>query len=145
MTRRVLVTGSRVWTDRTAIWMALNQELQMFPEGIVVVHGGCRVDGKPAGADDIADRWAWGMKAAGHNVSVEMHEADYETFGKRAPLWRNQKMAESGIDVCHAFPLHGSHGTRHCITRCYAAGVNVVNHGYQPYSEQAREFAKAYG
>lgn len=138
--RRVLITGSHVWTDRTAIWMALNQELLTYDGTVVIVHGGC-----PTGADDIADRWAYGQAQMGWPVQVEKHAPDYETFGKRATLVRNQEMAESGIAVCHAFPLQGSTDTRHAMTRCLAAGVRVTNHGYLPYTTQAFEFAGAFG
>lgn len=133
------MTGSRDWVNRRLIWITLNQELIQFPEGIVVVHGGAR------GADDIADRWAWGMQSQGHKTAVEVHRPDYVTHGDRAPLVRNHEMAASGADVCHAFPLQGSMGTRHCMTRCYAAGIPVVNHGFQHYTYQAQAFAEAYG
>lgn len=137
--RRVLVTGSRDWVNRTAIWNALHAELVQFGE-ITVVHGGAH------GADDIADRWAWGMRAAGHLVNVEVHKPNYEMFSaRRAPLHRNQEMVEAGADVCHAFPIDGSTGTRHCMTRAIAAGIPVVNHGFQPYTREAKEFAKGYG
>lgn len=138
--RRVLVTGSREWLNRTAIWAVLNRELEQHPEGIIVVHGKCRT-----GADDIADRWAAGMKAIGLPVEIEEHEPDFDAHGDRAPLVRNREMAESGPDVCHAFPIEGSHGTRHCMTRAMAAGVPVHNHGYQAYTSQSREFAEAFG
>ncbi|AJD82481.1 hypothetical protein SHEEN_63 [Mycobacterium phage Sheen] len=136
--RRVLVTGSRDWKDRTTVWNALHQELIQFPEGIIVVHGAAR------GADDIADRWAWGMNQMGYKVRPEAHPADWEGLGKRAGIIRNQQMIDLGADVVHAFPLEGSVGTRHCMSRAYGAGIRVVNHGYQPYSRQAQEFSDAY-
>ncbi|AUV62018.1 hypothetical protein KIV63_gp26 [Mycobacterium phage SWU2] len=136
--RRVLVTGSRDWRDRHSVWNALHQELIQFPDGIVVVHGAAR------GADDIADRWAWGMHQMGYPVRPEDHPADWNGLGKRAGIIRNQAMVDLGADVCHAFPLEGSIGTRHCMSRAYAAGIRVVNHGYPPYSEMARQFSEAY-
>lgn len=137
--RRILVTGSRDWVARTTIWNALNQELLQFPDGIVIVHGGAR------GADDIADRWAWGMLQYQCRVQIEKYPADWELYGKRAGSIRNQQMVDLGADVCHAFPLEGSIGTRHCMARAMAAGIPVVNHGFHPYTEQAREFTRAYG
>ncbi|AGI61742.1 hypothetical protein PBI_ISCA_62 [Mycobacterium phage Isca] len=121
--RRVLVTGSRDWKDRTTVWAALRQELEQFGS-LVVVHGAAR------GADDIADRWAWGMAQAGYQVHVEAHPADWDGLGKAAGVIRNQQMVDLGADICHAFPLPGSIGTWDCIGRAEAAGIRVVNHGY---------------
>jgi len=137
--RRVLVTGSRDWAARTTVWNALHSELVQFPDGIIVVHGAAR------GADDIADRWAWGMRQAGWPVSAEAHPANWDRFGKRAGVVRNQEMVKLGADVCHAFPLGKSVGTRHCMARAMAAGIEVVNHGFAPFTTQAREFAEYYG
>lgn len=137
--RRILVTGSRNWKDRRTIWTALETEYLVAPRGIIVVHGAAE------GADDIADRWAWCAKQMGRVVDVEAHPPDYDKFGIRAPLRRNREMAELGAFVCLAFPLEGGTGTRHMMSRAMAAGIEVINHGYQPYTQQAREFVAAYG
>ncbi|AER26452.1 hypothetical protein FGG39_gp33 [Mycobacterium phage Saintus] len=121
--RRILITGSRDWVARTTVWAALNAELLRSPEGIIIVHGGAR------GADDIADRWAWGMRQYGCPVEIEMYPADWEQFGKRAGTLRNQVMVDLGADICHAFPLAQSIGTRHCMSIAQAAGIPVLNHG----------------
>jgi hypothetical protein len=123
--------------NRTAIWTALNQELEQFGE-VTVVHGGCRT-----GADDIADRWAWGANAMGHKVYIRTYLPDYGKHGDRATLIRNKKMAESGVDACYAFPLDGSRGTRNCMTHCFRAGVPIINKGFQSYTQQSRAFAEA--
>ncbi|ATW60194.1 ssDNA binding protein [Mycobacterium phage Ph8s] len=120
--RRVLITGSRVWKDRTTIWGALEAELQRSPNGLIVVHGGAR------GADDIADRWAWGMRP-GFNVTPELHRADWDRYGKRAGILRNIEMVKAGADVCLAFPLGNSVGTRHCMGAAEKAGIPVINFG----------------
>ncbi|ASR77170.1 hypothetical protein KIV66_gp63 [Mycobacterium phage MyraDee] len=136
--RRILITGSRDWVERTTVWNALNQELQTF-EALTIVHGGAR------GADNIADRWAWGMSQQGYNVVIEEHKANWERDGKRAGVLRNQEMVNLGADVCHAFPLGKSVGTRHCMARAMSAGIPVVNHGFEPFTKQAQEFVEAYG
>ncbi|SHS98831.1 gp62 protein [Mycobacteroides abscessus subsp. abscessus] len=137
--RRILVTGSRKWTNRRAIWTALETEYLVAPRGIVVVHGAAE------GADDIADRWAWCARQMGRLVQVEAHAPNYDKHGKRAPLVRNQDMADAGAFVCLAFPLEGGAGTRHMMSRAIAAGIEVINYGYQPYTQQARDFVAAYG
>lgn len=136
--RRILITGSRDWMARSTIWAALNQELQQY-RVLTIVHGGA------SGADDIADRWAWGMRQNGYLVEIERYPADWDGLGKRAGTIRNQQMVARGADVCHAFPLSDSRGTRHCMTRAMAAGIPVVNHGWKPFTQEAREFVEAYG
>ncbi|ATN92191.1 hypothetical protein SEA_TIPSYTHETREX_62 [Mycobacterium phage TipsytheTRex] len=121
--RRVLITGSRVWKDRTTIWEALATELRRSPNGLIVVHGGAR------GADDIADRWAWGMKQEGWNVLPELHRADWDRYGKRAGILRNIEMVKAGADICLAFPLGVSRGTRHCMAAAEKASIPVINFG----------------
>ncbi len=82
----------------------------------------------------------------GRVVDVEAHPPDYDKHARnRAPLVRNKEMAELGAFVCLAFPLEGGTGTRHMMSRAMAAGIEVINHGYQPYTQQAREFVAAYG
>ncbi|ALF00932.1 hypothetical protein SEA_SERENITY_65 [Mycobacterium phage Serenity] len=121
--RRVLITGSRVWKDRSLVWHALGIELQRSPNGLTVVHGGAR------GADDIADRWAWGMKQEGWHVLPELHRADWDRYGKRAGILRNIEMVKAGADICLAFPLGVSRGTRHCMAAAEKAGIPVINFG----------------
>lgn len=112
----------------------------MAATGIIVVHGAA------VGADDIADRWAWGASQMGCLVVPEGHPPDYEKYARnRAPLVRNQEMAELGAHVCLAFPLEGGTGTRHMMSRAISAGIEVINYGYQPYTQQARDFVAAYG
>lgn len=137
--RRVLVTGSRDWVDTAVIVSALNSEIYQFPEGIIVVHGGAE------GADKVADQWAWVMRQAGYPVRPEAHRPDYDRYpAKFAPLRRNELMASLGAGVCHAFPLEGGTGTRHCMTQAFANEIRVVNHGFQPYTQQAKDYAEAY-
>ncbi|AFI24974.1 hypothetical protein [Mycobacterium phage SWU1] len=119
----MLITGSRIWKDRTTIWEALATEYHRSFSGLTVVHGGAR------GADDIADRWAWGMKQEGWDVLPELHRADWERYGKRAGILRNIEMVRAGADICLAFPLGNSVGTRHCMREAERAGIPVINFG----------------
>ncbi len=129
---RVLVTGSRDWTDRNVIAQALLDARDKPPAGatpgrMVLVSGAC-----PTGADrlaeQLADRWDW---------QVERHPADWASHGKAAGFRRNEHMVALGADVCLAFlgPCssascreprpHGSHGTKHCAGKAADAGVVV--------------------
>lgn len=129
--RRILITGSRDWTDRAAIHRAIANEAMMG--SIVVVHGHC-----PSGADAIADEWV-GVTG----VYVERYPADWERscdsscyhrprfkngkpYCPMAGHLRNQQMVDRGADVCYAFPLPDSRGTKDCIRRAKKAGIKVI-------------------
>lgn len=117
---RILVTGSRNWTDREVIRKALRdagQAAGRHPQGVVVVHGGAR------GADTIA-----GELAREFGCMVEVHPAEWTRYGKAAGHRRNAKMVVAGADVCLAFPLGESRGTRGCMRLAEAAGIPVVVH-----------------
>ncbi len=105
---RILVTGSRNWTDERVVARALAslsslQDMQPF----AVVHGGAK------GADSLAEAWCQRWK-----VPTEVHKPDYKAYpGPVAPLRRNDAMLDSGIDLVVAFrlgtPTHG--GTQYTI------------------------------
>lgn len=115
--RRVLVTGSRDWADAGAIVAALYPIYRDHPDA-VLVSGAC-----PTGADRLAeDAWeTWGG-------IVERHPADWERYGRGAGPRRNKEMVDLGADVCVAFPLPGSRGTRNCMTAAERAGIPVIPH-----------------
>ena len=75
--KRVMITGSRTWTDEDKIRTALSE----LPEGSTVVHGNAR------GADKIADRVA---KELG--LEVEVSPANWREEGRSAGVRRNARM-----------------------------------------------------
>lgn len=117
---RVLVTGSRDWTDRKAVWLAIFSEYvdAEYDSGLfTVVHGDC-----PTGADLHARQfYEWQSRY----VIEERHPADWDRYGKSAGPRRNQHMVDLGADVCLAFPLGESRGTRHCMEAARRAGIRV--------------------
>lgn len=124
---RILVTGSRNWSDRFVIESALveaQSELAPLQPGQydyngsdwTIVHGACPY----GGADYIAEQWAIGCM-----YKVEPWPADWANFGKAAGPMRNQAMVDAGADICLAFPLPDSRGTWDCIRRAKAAGIPV--------------------
>lgn len=113
---RILVTGSRDWTDEFQIQTALMHWWLEHdrPSDAVLVHGACR------GADRIAaDCWRK------QGFPVEAHPADWKTHGLAAGFIRNQHMVDLGADVCLAFIRNDSRGATHCMTRAEVAGIPV--------------------
>jgi hypothetical protein len=116
--KRLLVTGSRTWTDRQVIYDALYeayQELGGPAEQIVLVHGAAK------GADLIASS-EWSRNAG---MDQEPHRAMWEMFGKKAGRLRNEVMVQRGADLCLAFIVDGSSGASHCAALAEEAGIPV--------------------
>ncbi|HEU0087314.1 MAG TPA: DUF2493 domain-containing protein [Pseudonocardiaceae bacterium] len=111
MSGRVLVTGSRTWTDTTPIRDALETWRRRLP-GAVLVHGDAR------GADRIAAGiWrSWGLP-------VEPHPADWARYGRSAGHVRNRAMVARGATVCLVFIRNASPGASACAALAEAAGI----------------------
>lgn len=122
---RILVTGSRTWTDVNALGEALYAAINdSGADEVTIVHGAC-----PSGADQLAAEfceseaeWFDGM---GRELAEERHPADWGRHGKRAGFIRNQAMADLGADVCLAFIVDESRGAMHCSARAELAGIPV--------------------
>ncbi len=113
---RILVTGSRYFSDFPIMRDAILQAAaNSNGRPVTVVHGGAR------GADQMAARIA-----RKHGFQVEEHPADWDKHGRRAGPIRNQQMVDAGADICLAFPLGASRGTRGCMAAAYKAGIPVV-------------------
>lgn len=118
---RILITGSRDWKDRELIERMLHKEYLWWclerptDREVVLVTGAC-----PTGADKMAEE-IWESQG----LPVERHPADWEQFGKRAGFLRNAEMVELGADVCLAFILHDSRGTRDCVNKAEVAGIET--------------------
>lgn len=115
MSRRILVTGSREWPDWRVVYDALNEHVET---GDVVVHG------DNGNADRMARRWCILT-----GTDQEPHPANWKLSGRAAGVLRNGYMIDLGADLCLAFPLGESRGTRDCMRRAEAAGIPVINYG----------------
>lgn len=125
MTFRILVTGSRHWTDEVVIREALRsvwrefhlEEEVMAEQMIVLVHGGA------TGADTIAANI---FIDANHEFLItEKHLAEWQKYGRSAGPRRNAEMVALGADVVLAFRAPGSRGTQSTIDLATAAGLDV--------------------
>lgn len=129
MTYRILVTGSRTWTDEPLLTRQLGLAVRDAggAANITIIHGAC-----PRGADQIADTFA-----ANHGIKVEPHPANWREHGWRAGFLRNAEMVAAGADLCLAFIApcvlprcngrapHGSHGADHCARLARQARIPV--------------------
>lgn len=125
---RILVTGSRTWTDKATIASAISGYLRSIGTTIggafpfpIVVHGGAR------GADQLAERvardWGW---------TPECHRADWDRHGRSAGYRRNAAMVELGASVCLAFIHRHSPGATHTADLAQRAGIPTYRYRVWP-------------
>jgi hypothetical protein len=112
---RILVCGSRDWTDKDAIVDVLHDYAHA---NVIVLHGGAR------GADRLADEVAFRI----YGFGVEEFPADWKKHGKRAGLLRNLRMLDAHPDKVIAFQRNGSRGTQHTIDEARRRGIPVEVH-----------------
>ncbi|MEU9404745.1 DUF2493 domain-containing protein [Streptomyces sp. NPDC048281] len=113
---RLLVTGSRTWTDRPLLEGVIGELLwlkRIGPRDVVLIHGAC-----PRGADALADQFAREI-----GMDVRRHPADWNAFGKRAGFLRNAEMVRAGADLCFAFIRGGSAGASMTAALARKAGI----------------------
>lgn len=110
---RILVSGSRDYDDVQRIREVFEKVMQKFEcDEYVLISGHAR--GADTIAEIVAEELGW---------QVEVFPAEWSKYGKRAGGMRNQKMVDSGADICVAFPLGTSVGTWDCVRRAKAAGI----------------------
>jgi hypothetical protein len=107
---RVIVTGSRGWSDRYFIADVLAD----LPGDTVIVHGAAK------GVDKVAAQEAQKL-----GLLIEEHPAEWERYGKSAGIIRNEKMACLGADLCIAFWDGRSRGTQDMMERAAAHGIPI--------------------
>lgn len=119
---RIVVTGSRAWSNDIAIYQTL-YEAHKAHGPFTLVHGACST-----GADAMAHHW---YEVVGRLLNCEevKFQADWGQFGKRAGPIRNKQMIEAGADLVLAFPLPRGSGTQHTIDLARAAGITVKEYG----------------
>jgi hypothetical protein len=109
---RVLVTGSRTWTDAQAISDAFDA-LEGSDHELIV--------GDAKGADAIAR-----YEAGKRGWTVRVFVAAWGIHGRAAGPIRNQQMVDARPDLALAFIRGASRGTRDCVRCCEDAGIPVI-------------------
>ena len=109
---RVLICGSRDWTDYEAIETLVNS----FEKDTVVIQGLCR------GTDLMAR-----AVALKRGLEVEDYPAEWGRFGSSAGPIRNEQMLNVGHPhVVYAFLLPQSRGTRDMIEKAKEHRIPVI-------------------
>ena len=115
---RILVTGSRDWADRGAVIDALWEAwIDLGRRGdTVLVQGECHLGGADLIAKDVWEQCG---------LPVESHPAEMGPDGHVLGPERNARMVALGADLCLAFPLPSSRGTKNCMRLAREAGIPV--------------------
>jgi hypothetical protein len=124
---RILVTGSRDWTDSYTVRGAL-LGVAAGVKDVTLISGGCP-DGADAIAELVARRQGW---------AIETHVADWDGLGKRAGFIRNKAMVESEPDVCIAFVKNQSRGASMTVDLAKEAGIPIELYTLDHYYIEAR-------
>jgi hypothetical protein len=114
---RLLVTGGRDFTNRTALWRALDA---LNPN--VLIHGGA------LGADTLASQWVSSQhelcKLTIKEIADPCTYQEWDQFGGIAGHMRNARMLKHRPDLVLACP--GGRGTSDMIHRAHDAGIPVL-------------------
>jgi hypothetical protein len=110
---RLLITGSRGWTDENAIVEQFRLVYARYGSDVTLVSGACK-DGADALCQKLATPAGW---------VVETHPADWKAFGKSAGFKRNAEMVELGADACLAFIKDASKGATNTAELAEKAGI----------------------
>lgn len=156
---RVLVTGSRDWTDPDLIGRALNSALALLQVPVTVQDRVTLVHGAAKGLDSLAAQIAGsrGWKIETHPAQWQAHTAacparhQGEPTCKMAGHRRNHEMIALGADLVLSFPLGAedsghSKGTWGCTRAAMTAGLPTVVlwHGrFHPWGPKAGELILA--
>jgi hypothetical protein len=127
---RLLVCGSRDWTDRALLARVIDQAVTDHAQGragVLLIEGGAR------GADRLAAELA---RVRGWQL--EEHPADWRGEGRAAGPRRNARMLREGHPervLAFTDDLSASRGTADLVRRARAAGLSVLVTGHPEQAE----------
>jgi hypothetical protein len=123
---RLLVCGSREWTDRELLAATVDQAVAEHGAGrpgVVLIEGDAR------GADRLA-----GQLARARGWQLEVYPADWQHHGRSAGIRRNARMLREGRPervLAFTDDLGSSRGTADMVRRACAARLPVLVIGHQ--------------
>lgn len=119
MSLKILICGSRDWTDRITIANVLGDYIL---QDVVIIHGAAsrKVYGIEQSADMLADE-----VARIYGYEVRRFPANWELHGRYAGPKRNLEMLDQKPDLVIAFQKGKSRGTQHTIDNARARGIDV--------------------
>jgi hypothetical protein len=112
---RVLITGSRIWSEKATLRGALMECLRSAEDGLTVVHGAAS-----KGADAMAAAWVEHWERKGAPVRAEPHPASWGD-PCRADCHRNHRHCQAKLgrgvadDHAHVCGGKGGHGPHVCV------------------------------
>lgn len=115
---KVIVTGSRKWSDGGRVWRELTK-LFVTSGPFHLMHGDCST-----GADAMAHQWFQGVGRE-LGCTEERFAANWEV-GPRAGPDRNRRMVRAGADLVLAFPLPEGSGTQNTMNLARQANITVI-------------------
>lgn len=156
---RVLVTGSRDWTDNALIEQALDGALTLLQVPVTMQHTVILIHGDAKGLDTKAE-----MAALRRGWKIEGYPAQWTKHSDVCPQWhtgadsckmaghrRNHEMIALGADLVIAFPMGEeksghSKGTWGCARAAKDAGLPLVvvwKESFFPWGEGAQQLLAA--
>lgn len=123
MAIRILITGSRTWTDIDYIRQVFTSINDTLAEEITLVSGHC-----PKGADMLGEKIALEL-----GWNVELHPADWNQHGRKAGFVRNQMMVDSQPYQLVAFVHNKSKGAAMTVQIAKKASLPIIVHSLTDY------------
>lgn len=113
----IIVTGSRDFHRSWMISDTLSAISRAHDYDIFIRVGDC-----PTGVDKYTLSWC---ETALENDQFKVYEAEWKKYKWRAGPIRNHRMVDDGADLCIAWPLEESRGTKDCAEYAASKGIEV--------------------
>ena len=124
---RVLLTGSRHWTDSEQVFHDLTALLHTEELRVLTVVHGNGLIGAERAAKEFCAFWRPWLMFTTRDVIEEVHEPAWAAYGPRAREEGNTGMVACGADLCLAYPDALSPEVADCMTKAGAAGIPVLD------------------
>lgn len=114
MSKKIGIVGSRRRNKKEDFKLIKDKLLEYYEEGDIIVSGGCR-----SGADRFAETLARDL-----GITIIIHHANWDKYGKKAGLIRNTKIAEDSDWLIACVSSDRTGGTEDTIKKFDKLGKN---------------------